>query len=263
MKKFEQKIIDETRKELGTEYEEIKKSAETGDCHSMARLSLYYLISEDTSQNTQNAFYWCRKAVDTGCQDAKGMLGALYLKGIGCDVDYKAAFEMLSEAAETKDVTAIKYLGDMYYNGQYVKQDMCKAFSFYKQAAQMKFPDAITLLAVMYYKGEGTHQDYKKAFRLFRKTCKEDPLALFYTGCMYLEGHGIKKDLSMGMSMIMQAAKNGCSDAYLKLSRIFSKGRYMDANLETAYELCKIAVQLDNSEAESELTELYKKNRQG
>jgi hypothetical protein len=75
-------------------------------------------------------------------------------------------------------------------------------------------------------------QDYARAIAWYRKAIAQNlPQAQFNLGTMYLQGHGVRKDIRMARQWFMKAAEQGLPEAEKSLERLPKDRESIDTDL--------------------------------
>lgn len=157
------------------------------------------------------------KAIDLKCQmynkaislDAVSIFGgmsAFELAQIYSTVynDLNKYVYWLEKSDQCRFSTASGRLGDAYLTGDGVKPDYQKAKYYYDRCDEGRCK---WIIATMYSEnGELGKNDTEWLKYTKQAVEKEDPDAQFRLGLCYLEGHLVKKDISIGVDLIRKAA---------------------------------------------------------
>lgn len=92
-----------------------------------------------------------------------------------------------------------------------------------------------------------------------KATKRDDPLAYFNIGLMYLRGHGCEKDMSKAAEYFDIAAPKGNQNAQINLGFMYAKGEGVPKNKYKAFDLFKLAASQGNAEAQFNLGKMYEK----
>ena len=114
-----------------TNFEKLKRSAESGNVLSMFKLGDYY----SQQKNDAEAFKWHMKAAALGADYAMSEVATMYFQGAGVEQNDAEGLKWLNKAAELKNPAAMFMLGRMYELGYIVEQDISKALKWYVEAA--------------------------------------------------------------------------------------------------------------------------------
>ena len=113
-------------------------------------------------------------------------LGLKYLTGVGVPINIPNAIKWLEKAAKGGNPRAQKTLADVLFKGiKGQKKDLQSAIKLYKEAASKNLASAQTAL-----------------------------------GVIFLNGHGVPRDVQKGRAFLIQAKKNGSKIAKTKLNQL-------------------------------------------
>jgi len=212
------------------------------------------------------------------------LLGAQYYEGDGVKKDITKAIECFTKAAELGDASSYYFLAEFYYSGEGVKKDNEKAFEYYLKAAQMGYTEAIYCVAVHYYNGEGVKQDRGEAVKWYLKAAQQghadaqyqigsyqnthsesvldalkeisekrakesDASKLFLLGIQYLNGDGVKKDLTKAFECFLKAAQMGHTESIYNVATHYYNGDGVKEDNVKAFEYYNKAAQMGNTDA--------------
>jgi TPR repeat protein len=166
------------------------------------------------------------------------ILGLMYKKGICVDKNMTKAFQYF-QASNAKQYTFSKYeLADMYYYGEGIKQDFKKAFNLYENILKTKILTGMieVNLGYMYLNGEGIKKNITLAKEYYIKSShKNNIYALYNLGLLNLSGLGGIKDIDKAIYYFQKAADKNYPDAQYKLAQtliIKNKKLYMNKAIE-------------------------------
>ncbi len=201
-------------------FEWYKKSSENGCATAQRNLGLMYENGKGCEKSFSEARNWYQKAADQGDSTAQHILARIYYDGRGVAVDYAKAFEYENKAAWNGVVEAQYWLGYMYDSGKGVAANAYTANGWYEKAVAGGDVKAAYELGHNYWKGKGWSKNEAKAFELFNKvvasnqtSLKEYIYSMFFLGCAYDFGRGVKQDYYKAMEWYQKAAAQGDADA--------------------------------------------------
>ena len=283
-----------------------RRGAALGDTRSMVALGVCYLDGvgggEVAERNPEEAATWFERAAEKLFLPGQFELGLCYLKGDGVKRDPKKALSLLEECALRGYTDAAKLLSKMYLEGEEeygVARDPSRGLQFLRLAAR-KDPDAMVRLGAKYLEGsDGLLTDEAKAFQFFFAAARKgDPQGQAWTGCCYIHGNGVAKDVAEGnryltlaaaagdslalyelgalswlgeestpadpqraFELFSRAAEKGHPHAKFALGRIHETGDAVEANLARAISLYEEAAREGSSDAEAFLGMMYEEGR--
>ena len=192
----------EVERNLYYSFKWYKKAAENDFAPAQYAVSYLYKKGDGCELNNLKSLYWLEEAADNDFQDAYYLLGQCYLEGDGIEINYKKAFFYLSKGAEKKDEKCLESIGDMYYWGLFVDKDKERAFYYYNESIKAGNNKIYYKLGSL-YEDEG---NVEVALKNYNKGHKEgDERATQRLGEMYLNGDGVVKEESRGLSYIKLA----------------------------------------------------------
>ena len=224
------------------------------------------ILENDQTVNNGITFNNCLKASSGSNPTVWFFTGYMKLHAIGSKPDYDEGVFWLSKAAENGMVAAQKELADHYLTGLKANQktDIPKAIKWLKMLAnnsnlQLKDEAAFKLCALNLYGTGGIEVNYEDALLWCRKSGLEnhntDGLAnLAY---MYINGLGIKKNVSMAIDYYKNAANKGSIPAQISLGRVYSTGKDLTPDYEEAFYWFSKASSQHNALAQFYLAQMY------
>ena len=148
-------------------------------------------------------------------------IGDLYYYGYGVEQDYYTALYYYQEAYNySKNLGILSKIGDMFYYGQGVKRNLIEAEKYYELGKEYLEGDARCKLGNFMYK-EVVINNYQEALKYHRKAAKKgNAKAMYYIGCFYDNGKGVKKDRNKAIEWYKKAAELDVSEAMVRLGYI-------------------------------------------
>ena len=224
----------------------LKKAAQLGDVHSMARLALYYKALQDYDLMVK----YTKDAAAKGDAVAMYNLGTFYRDGTGVPNDTTMAVEYFKKAAQQGDATSKNELGFLYQHGMGgLPQDYGKAIKLYQEAVKQGCIEAKNNLGLCYLNGEGVPQDYEKAVQLLQEVANKFPTAKCNLGNCYLEGKGVPQDYVKAVKLFQESAQDGCVRAITFLAICYFDGKGVQKDVLKAYYLISEAARQGDPEA--------------
>ena len=224
------------------------------------------ILENDQTVNNGITFNNCLKASSGSNPTVWFFTGYMKLHAIGSKPDYDEGVFWLSKAAENGMAVAQKELADHYLTGLKANQktDIPKAIKWLKMLAnnsnlQLKDEATFKLCALNLYGTGGIEVNYEEALLWCRKSGLEnhntDGLAnLAY---MYINGLGIKKNVSMAIDYYKNAANKGSIPAQISLGRVYSTGKDLTPDYEEALYWFSKASSQHNALAQFYLAQMY------
>jgi TPR repeat protein len=125
-----------------SEFETVKRQAESGDAQSQYRLSIAYSEGKFVKADDSIMVVWLKKAAEQNHTEAQFYLSAMYAKGIGVKQDYTQAVNWMRKVADKGVEMAQFNMGNMYETGMGVPKDQKQAIAWYRKAAAQGNPYA-------------------------------------------------------------------------------------------------------------------------
>ncbi|MGC9659562.1 hypothetical protein BFR77_08900 [Acinetobacter pittii] len=142
---------------------------------------------------------------------------------VGCSSFHSSQnseFENLKSAAEQGDIRAQSQMGDAYLFGEYdLNVDYKQAFNWYQKAADQSDAKSQYNLAIMYLNGYGVKKDLSKSVEYYRKSALQgDADSQLQLGIRYLNGEGVETNIQTAKEWFQKAklSRNQEADIYLE-----------------------------------------------
>lgn len=226
---------------------------------------IYYIGGDGIKKDYVKAKEWFKKGRDWE------HLGDLYYYGKGVEQDYLLALYYYQEACNSSnyDVKPLMKIADMYYYGQGVKRSCIEAKKYYEKAIQFYDEDAICKIGNLIY-DKVIFNNFSEAMEYHKhEAAKGNIEAMYYIGCLYYYGKGVKVDRNKAAEWYKKAADLNFSDAMVALSKIdnskillekaanLSNGKAFydlgQLNISEKEEMYKLAIKAGYAEAGFEL----------
>lgn len=188
-------------------------------------------------ENRQEALGWYQKAAKQGLYNSYYMMGMIY----GYDeilFNYEKAVSCFEKSAKFGQTDALVRLGIMHLHGVgAMPPDRQKAFQYFIQAAQADNDLGWEWAAYCHYWGYGTQQNMQKALQFYHKAAQKGSCHSKYM-LGYIYGYDVTPpNFKKAACWFKEAARQGHSDAQLKLGIYYHHGRGVKQNYKTAFEL--------------------------
>lgn len=171
--------------------------------------------------------------------DAKSQYELAMIHMVGGDevpCNILLALSNLVKASELGYAPAKLELAKIYANGHgVIKPEPQKAISLLKEAVKLGDQEAQYQLACMYKKGVEVIP-FADIYQLYKLAAdKEHVLARYKLAKLYLNGHGVAKDINKAVKLYQETASKGHVKSLFRLSQLYRKG-YPDlpVNIEVA-----------------------------
>jgi len=154
----------------------------------------------------------------------------LHREGFICATyDKKTGKQLLTDLPKLIDnnspVDLYAYAIALYQNGDRIDKD--RAFAYFDKLIDMDYLPAINAYAVCLYDGICASKNLPGAARMFKKAADLDCVTAKYNlGNAYLNGYGVDVNISLGSSLIEEAASRGNTSALHALGTFYYKGKY-------------------------------------
>ena len=231
--------------------------------------------------NHKEGLKWYEKAANGGDADAQNIVGNIYTDADFVKHDYKKAFENYQKAASQGHLYGMLNLGLCYQDGQGTDMDIIAAENWIRKAADGGLQDAIDILSsnpiynsqetpamlddscdisdeetIKLYEQVKNTSDSDALLTLQNASDRNNPSALCHLGLLYLEGTGVKKDLSLAIDLLEKAVSYENAKAMNILAICYQFGNGVKANEKKAMDLYKQAAELGYSSAMENLGNL-------
>ena len=210
--------------------------AESGDSAAQTNLGVCYMHGNGVERDTEKALSWYLKAAEQNEPSALTNAGECYMYGIGTGKNIEKAVTFLSKASEFDIPEAQSSLGAIYLTGDGVTADPERAVALFTRAAEQKLPEAFSNLGRCHLEGIGVEKNLAKALDCFdearnygaidenryRYICDKISIneiielvangnaqAQCFLGCMYLEGKYLEQNLNKAWELILEASRQG------------------------------------------------------
>ena len=196
--------------------------AEDGFLLAQYNLARSYWTGTGVARNMVEAAKWAKESAKSGLPDGYFMYANLCFEGIGTKRNLVESAKWMLKAAEAGSASAQCYMGMNYDAGTGVVQDYLEAAKWYEKSAEQGMPDAANNLAHLYAAGKGVNVDFQKAGKWFLLAAQNGSAKAQYTiGLWLLQGYGgWQKNINEGMKWLRESAKNGYTEAKIKLTEL-------------------------------------------
>jgi TPR repeat protein len=243
--------------------------ATKGDAEAQLQLGeSYYIASNELSElkYCNDAFDWVRKSAEQGYGHAMARLGDMYqYEEVDCPKGKKLsiywngkAVSYFTRLAKQGQVDAMTYLAQMYWHEGSGMNDRAKAIYWFSKAANLGNASAQTSLAGI-YNAEGLNDVPKEA--LVKAALQGNASAEYELALKYANGSGIAKDYVQAAHLFKQAADQGHSWASYFLGVMYANGDGVEKDdVQAAHWLQKsVGSEHPHPNAKKELAKLAKK----
>ncbi|KAI8888312.1 HCP-like protein [Backusella circina FSU 941] len=229
-----------------------------GDGQAMYEIGLKYFHGGNEfiqNRDQETGIKWIKKAAFAKNKNAQSMMADLYKKGDSIEQDYRKAVIWYKTLAKKKVPNAQCNVGIMYDEGFGVRQDPLEASKWFTWSENNGNSDGQYYLSMLRFDGRGLRQDEEEAVKwLFKAARQRNIQACYKLGNIYFHGQfHIEEDTKRGQLLLEFAAKNGCTDAQIKMARIYIEGREEQRDKQKYIEYCTMAADSGNAEAQYNL----------
>ena len=248
-------ISDEKEREKGAKY--IMQAAMNGHLGAM-RWYAYVLehgigVPEDKEKSVQ----WYKKAADLGCYVSQCHYALALLENDTIEENIDVATELLTQSASNNYSLAQYILGTMHISAIDSEPDVQKGIYHLFHAAKNNHLQAQTDLGWFYLTSD-TFQRPSEGIKWLKRAAEQDfHEAQFLLGRAYIEGIGVKKDVTTGLEWLTIAAEAGDADAQLTLGIYYAKGTVVPHSFDLALKWLEKAADQGEYEAMFYIGEIY------
>lgn len=223
---------------------------------NLATLVVFLAFLAPLTSHAEN-IYLTKFFAYIGDEEAQFNLGLSYHDGIDVEKDLSQCVKWYTKAIENGSLDAANNLGLMYEDGDGVIQDYYKAAQLYTLATAKGSPVAHYNLGRLYYQGTGVNESDERALQHFEYAFNDNPDALYYAGCIYLESEEVPKDYNKAFELLKSAHKLDHADASNKLGEMYAQGLAVKSDRKKAFMLYQIASEKGSPAGMSNLAQLY------
>jgi uncharacterized protein len=193
-----------------------------GEEYSHCISTLGYILIYEKNQIEKGVEMY-KLAISYGHKASNAHLAELYLDGTLEKNEEKARELMLIAAQDETDKRSMTTMATFYLTGLGGEIDVHKAIDLFEKAINLDYTTAMNQLGLLYVSGGRKdindttfliEPDLKKAFDLFKKSADlRDATGMLNLAWIYLNGMGVPQDNDLGMKHLIDAAKNGSTEA--------------------------------------------------
>lgn len=198
--------------------------------------------------NKSKCFY--RSAATNGNVNAMTGLGEIYAKYFGHE-DLDSAYYWFNEAVKKGDASHYMHLVMVAIDRNIklgLPLDTALIVSHLEKGTSLNDPHCTANLASLYINGFGVKKDISKAFIMLAKIPEDklDSFGLFLLGQMYELGEGTSTNFNEAFRLIKKSAEKGNTRAICKLGNFYQVGQGVEQNDSLAYIQYKKAADAGN-----------------
>lgn len=260
----------EKAKEAGLEGVEDAQARYTSETYPQRRVELirYYFSTKEFPK----VFELLERDINNGDNSALYLQAELLLKGMGEErfgQDIPRAVSIYESLSEKGDPKADFYLGEVYLNGP-IEQNTEKGIYYYTKSAEAGDADAQFALGDIYRRPMNDIGNKEMAAHWIELAANQDQRdALCVMAYSYLQDPEIEtmnvnnlsyeQDVDKGMQFLRHAADLGNANALYVLAICYRKGKYVEKDVEKAFELLQKSVNIaPTPESVDELGDFYR-----
>ncbi len=188
---------------------------------NLLRAKYYYGLclvnGQGIDANVDSGIKYIFDAANEKLPEAMVKIGVFYLRGYSLKQDTEKAYSYFIEATKYNYPDAYYYVGLTYENNE----NFDEAYKWYRMGEKLISPACIFKLAYFFSNGINVKQDYNEALRLY-KIIEDYPSSANNIGLFYLNGKGVKQNLSKAREYFLIADKGGCKNAKSNLELVES-----------------------------------------
>ncbi|MBQ7855148.1 MAG: sel1 repeat family protein [Muribaculaceae bacterium] len=198
-----------------------------------------------------------------GNADAQNNIGDCYYDEKGVSRDYKMALSYYSKAVQQGHADAQCNIGICFYYGDGISKNYDKALMWFQKAADQGNARGQYYLGECYLYGRGVSKDYSIAKKWYDKAVSQgNDDAMLSIGWLYDEGLGVNNDYKEAVKWYTKAADKGNANAIHNLATCYRYGNGVTKSTAKAKELYKKAIALNYKDAQSELNEMEREEKE-
>lgn len=230
------------------------------DPQALLRLADLYFEGKSVPRDLQKAFLFYSQAAEADVVSAKLRIGEMLAHGQGVAPDPDRGRQIISQVAETGNVSALLILGDLYSRGDAGPMDATKAIKAFEKAAALGNQQAMLRLGDLFRYGRFRPPEYAKAGLAYRRVADQgDAYGLRALGSLYVEGLDRKRGSpSEGLALLEKAAAAGIEYAAIDVANAHFYGHGMRRSVEKGLSVLSHAANQGNATAALEIVSIYR-----
>ncbi|MBX3076420.1 SEL1-like repeat protein [Candidatus Obscuribacterales bacterium] len=196
-------------------------AAQNGHSEAQNDLAKRYHYGIDFPENQSKAFEWFSRAAESECAEAQFFLGEIYTADDLVAYDIETALTWYERSAQNGHQWAQLALFDIYRNGADLSlPDLEKSLYWGRKAGEQGNLAAQVSLGKMFFEGETVARDPLEAAFWLHLSADFDDDAKSLLATLYLNGHGVEKDVARAAELFRSLARKGDSDAMVQLAMV-------------------------------------------
>lgn len=179
-----------------------------------------YIHGEYVDKNIQRGAQLISAAAQSNLPEAQNLLGWLFATGTGVKASAETAMKWYEKSAKNGLPEGQFNFAETLIGGLNGEKDVVEATHWYRAAGSNGHIDAQFILGRLYFVNQP-----KESFHWYKKAADQGHAeSQFITGKNYLQGVGIKKDVTLALNYFLLGAKNNHSNCKFQLSRMYYEG---------------------------------------
>lgn len=235
----------------------LKKAAdEYGNSYAACMLGKVYADRGQKEFNPGRAISYLKQAIEKENDMAMYRLGKIYLDGNIVMQDKARGIELLSKAAdEYKNAYAACTLGKLYADQEQKEFSPGRAISYFKQAIEKENDMAMYYLGKIYLEGNITAQDNEKGIELLKKAADtyHNQYAQYWLGKVYID----MDNPELAFQYWSLSAEQGNDLAIWRVGRCYLYGIGVERDVDKGLQILKQAAEEGNEYARREIENYY------
>jgi TPR repeat protein/CHAT domain-containing protein len=204
-------------------------AAKRGNPLGYMEFGLLLISGNGIKKDTKRGIELLKKAANSGrANDSFYELGKVYENGLGVPINLSDAFNWYSRAANIGDKFSKYKIAKMLIEGKGTLQNIKKGVADLTKLATGGYRAAQGALGDIYSNEKYMPTEYAQAAHWYRQASNQQgPFATSRLGNLYLNGLGVEKNIEVGITLMVRAAKSGWSSlqeavgsALLKIGKI-------------------------------------------
>jgi TPR repeat protein len=198
--------------------------------HDRAYLALLDFAKQNgfgVPENGRELYVWLLSEAKRGHSQAQLFVAKLLFLGLFADRDHDQAREWCQKAADQKNPLAITMLGGFYQSGSGgLTEDPSKAVELWQLSSELHETGAMRALAGMYLDGRFLRKDRSMGLELLRNAARNgDELAQCELGMLLIDAEDPALEAE-GLRWFRAAAEGNLSTAHRHLARYYRYGEH-------------------------------------
>ena len=214
----------------------LEKAACNGDIDAINDMGVVH----ERNRNYEKAMEMYQFAALFGSSVAIHNAGNLYEQGRGVEKNNGLALILYKRAANLNYAHAFFKIASFYQTGKAVEKNEKKAFEWAMKGAKLELKtddQSACLVTVGYYYelGIGVKKNINKALKYYKLASeRNDVVGKFDTALIYLYKKGNKKNVKLGIDLLVETSKENYPDSFAELAILYKEGKLVEKDPEIA-----------------------------